>query len=303
MKPQKKYPTISIVLPALNSEKTVEHAILSMIWQTFEDWELLLMDDGSSDRTVEIARQFKDSRIHVLVDRTHRGLPARLNQAVRMARGKYLARMDADDIAYPHRLQKQIDFLESHPEVDVVGGAVIVFRTGGSATGLRRFGATHAEICARPWALIPVTHPTWMGRISWFRHNPYREDATRMEDQELLRRTYSQSCFANMPEVLLGFREDSISLAKQMTARKNLCKFGIQAAKHDKDFLMATRVIAAQLPRIAVDILAVGSGMGLRLLRYRAPKASPREIEEWNQIWTAISSVHPPIQSAASGSV
>lgn len=298
-------PKVSILLPALNAEETVQDAIVSILRQSYEDWELLIMDDGSIDRTAGIAAQFPDTRIRVLSDGVHRGRSAQLNLAMKIARGKYVARMDADDIAYPDRLQKQLEFLECHPNVNLVGTAVMLFRSGGRIAGVRRYPANHEEICARPWLRMPVIHASWMGQIEWFRRHPYRVDATRVEDYDLLRRTHPESRFANIREVLLGVREDSISLHQQMIARKEICKYAIESSRRDRDFPAAGRTLAAQLPRAALDILAVGSGLGLALLPRGARPATRAEIEEWNAVWKAMRSVyianHLPESSPSSG--
>lgn len=281
-------PNISVALPALNSEETLEFAIASITMQTFGDWELLLMDDGSTDRTAEIARNFHDSRIRVIADSVHRGLAAQLNRAVGMARGKYLARMDADDIAYPQRLEKQYVFLESHPEVDLLGSWMAVFRSDGTLRGMRRPPADHAGICARPWMGISMAHPTWMGRTEWFRRNPYPSDAIRMEDWELLLRVCSHSCFANRQEALMGYREDSLSLRRQLLTRKNVCKFVARYGREHKKFAWAGVSIASQAAQLLLDILALSTGLGHKLLRHRALQATVAEDEEWRRVWTAV---------------
>jgi len=283
-------PTISIALPALNSESTLQDAVLSILHQSYEHWELLIVDDGSSDRTIAAAKRFTDPRIRLFSNGVHRGLSAQLNLAVKIARGRYIARMDADDIAYPDRLKRQLEFLEAHPHVDLVGAAVMLFRSSGVAGGVRRYPPGHEEICARPWLRMPVTHSTWMGRLDWFRRNPYRVDVTRAQDWELLRRTFRDSRFANIQDALSGVREDSISLRKQLTARRNICALALEFARQDRDLVTAGRTIAAELPRAAADVLAIGSGLGLALLPRRAQPATPVEIEEWNTVWETIQS-------------
>jgi glycosyltransferase involved in cell wall biosynthesis len=104
-------PLVSVGMPVRNCGKTLRAAIRSILWQTYPRWELLILDDASTDKTVEIARSFDDSRIKVLVDGVRRGLPARLNEAIFQSNGQYLARMDGDDVAYPERLERQIRFL------------------------------------------------------------------------------------------------------------------------------------------------------------------------------------------------
>ena len=127
-------------------------AIRSILNQTYTNWELLLMEDGSSDRSLEVTRGFVDPRISVCADGANKGIVFRLREAVEISRGKYFARMDGDDIAYPQRLERQIGYLEQHPEVDLLGCGMMVFKTDGSALGIRLTPESHEKICRRPWA-------------------------------------------------------------------------------------------------------------------------------------------------------
>ena len=288
-------PKVSVLLPALNAESTLADAIVSIVHQSHEDWELLVIDDGSSDRSVAIAKQFGDPRIRVLSEGVHRGLSAQLNVGVNAARGAFLARLDADDVAYPTRLEKQVAFLEDRPEVDLLGSAALLFRSDGQVRGVRRSPEEHADICARPWLRMPVIHSSWMGRSGWFRSHPYRLDATRMEDFELLRRTYRNSRFANLSEILLGVREDSILLRTQLIARKELCRYAIECSRRDKD-LLALKTIAAQIPRALLDVIAVCSGLGLAILPRSASPTTATELADWNDVWATIHSAQTRYQ-------
>ena len=100
----KSSPLISVLLPVFNAEKTLGAAIRSILLQEFVDWELIILDDGSSDRSLQIAGRFKDSRIRIISDGRNIKLPSRLNHGIRLSKGKYIARMDADDISFPNRL-------------------------------------------------------------------------------------------------------------------------------------------------------------------------------------------------------
>lgn len=277
-------PIISIGMPVLNCERTIAQAICSILNQTFEDWELLIVDDGSTDNTAEIAGSFNDRRIIVESSAENRGLPARLNDCVNRSRGKFFARMDGDDIAYPFRLQRQLEFLHSHSEVDLVGGWIVVFRNDGIAFGARRGPLTHEEICAHPWNGIHLAHPTWMGKADWFRRNLYRSDAVRMEDQELLFRTYRNSRFANLPEVVLGYREDSLSLRKLLTARKHLCKLLIGAGLERRQFASAAQGVAGHTIKGLADTVAIVSGLDYHILRHRAKSIRRDELERWRTV-------------------
>jgi glycosyltransferase involved in cell wall biosynthesis len=285
---QHRRPTVSVALAVRNNENTVRSAITSVINQTFRDWELLLIDDGSNDGTSAVARLFKDSRIQVFVDNHQLGLPSRLNQAVALSLGKYIARMDGDDIMYPDRLAKQVAFLDAHQEVDLLGGGMVVFRGDGVAYGCRIPLLEHKEICRRPWSGIGLAHPTWMGRTEWFRHNPYREDALRMEDKDLLFRTYRKSKFANLAEIVLGYREDTLTLAKIVPARKNFCRVLMDSAGHEISYSQACRGLAGQVVRLVADTIAIKSKLNEKLLRHRARALTPEVRERWEAVWSSI---------------
>lgn len=294
-------PLITVALPALNSEKTISQSIASILAQSFQDWELLIMDDGSQDSTVELARSFSDPRVKVIADGMHHGLPSQLNRAAGMARGKFFARMDADDLAYEDRFGRQANFLKQNPHVDVVAGWVTVFRSDGSLLGTRRFPTDHKDLCARPWRGIPMAHPTWMGRIEWFRANPYNEHMVRMEDRELLLRTYRSSCFAVIPEVLLAYREDSLSLLKLFIARKNTCKVAISLGITQRRVVVPALIVLGQCVRSVAEALAVPTGLAYKVLRNRALTPSARESQLWQELWARMGEFARPADAERVG--
>jgi glycosyltransferase involved in cell wall biosynthesis len=283
----KKQPIVSIGMPVFNCAGTVAQAICSILNQTSEDWELLIIDDGSKDNTLEIAASFGDPRI-IVTTGENKGLSTRLNECVSRARGTYFARMDGDDIAYPGRLQCQLEFLGNHPEVDLVGGWVVVFRNEGEVYGTRRSPLTHGEICAHSWSGIPIAHPTWMGRAEWFRRYPYRSDCLRMEDQDLLFSTYPKSRFANVQQVILGYREDSLSLTKILLARKNMCKMMVRMAREQRRFKSAALGIVSLAAKGLVDTIAIGTGLNYYILQHRAPAIRCEEETEWRTVWESV---------------
>ncbi len=202
-----------------NGEKALLSTIRSLQNQTHEHWELILMDDGSTDNPLGIARNIDDSRICVYSDERNRKLPTRLNQCVSLSRGKYFARMDSGDLAYPERLAKQVAYLESHPEIDLLASRIIIFAEDGRVIGTYTFNQNHKEICNRPISGFYFPHPTWMGRTDWFRNHPYRVDMHKSQDQELLLRTYRSSSFACLPNILLGYQKNSLSLENIFKSR------------------------------------------------------------------------------------
>jgi glycosyltransferase involved in cell wall biosynthesis len=286
-------PRVSIGMPVYNCEKTVAVSIQSILNQSFTDWELIVIDDGSTDKTLAVAEQFGDFRIRIVDGRRNFGLPRRLNQAVQLSSGRYFARMDGDDIAYPERLSKQVAFLDKHPEVDLLATAVSVFKDDGALLGLRPVPVSHKVICAHPWSGFPMPHPTWMGNLGWFRANPYRANAVRMEDKELLFRTYANSTFACLDEVLLGYRESSMSFNKILLARRNFVHALWQASGKQCSFQVALRGTFGQAARAALDAAALASGLGYKLLQHRAQPASQQESTRWLQVWQQTANFVP----------
>tara|TARA_R110002124_G_scaffold287353_1_gene473632 strand:- start:5443 stop:6276 length:834 start_codon:yes stop_codon:yes gene_type:complete len=190
-----------------NGGATLREAISSILKQSFQYWELILMDDGSNDGAVAALEENLDPRVHVIRDGMNLGLSSRLNQVIALARGKYLARMDHDDIAHPERLAQQVAFLEAHPDTSLLGTRCLSMSEAGGILGQLPFAQTHTEICARPWLGFSLAHPSWMGRTEWFKSHRYADPAPYCcEDQELLLRAYQASRYHALPEALLAYR-------------------------------------------------------------------------------------------------
>ena len=128
---------VSIVIPVYNGEVYLRDAIQSVVNQTFQNWKLYLINDGSTDGSLVIMEEYalRDARIKVIDDGQNKGLVTRLNQSVEIAVGKYYARMDADDIMYITRIEEQVTFLESHPDVDVLGTSIMIIDNNNDIVG------------------------------------------------------------------------------------------------------------------------------------------------------------------------
>lgn len=211
---------VTVGIPFFNNEKTLLDAIRSVFCQTFQDWELILVDDGSSDNSLNIARRIKDPRVNLISDGVNKGLIARLNQMVNMARGEYFARMDADDLMHPERLQKQVEFLDAHPDVDFVATAAYIIDDRNQVTGKR--GDIISNISAKDvLRRSPFVHPTITGRTAWFRNNPYDPLFVRAEDRELWCRTFGRAQAAILSEPLFFYRElGSFNISKYIASKK-----------------------------------------------------------------------------------
>jgi glycosyltransferase involved in cell wall biosynthesis len=282
-------PLVSIALSMHNSAATIDAALRSLVAQSYRHWELFLHDDGSTDASVECVRRWRDERIHLIVDSERRGLTTRLNQIIDAARGKYYARMDADDIAYPDRVAKQVAFLEAHPAVDVLAAQMMVFAADGRPVGVHVVGAAHEEICARPYSGFYFPHPTWMGRLDWFRRWRYDERFLKAQDQELLRRAYRTSRFAGLLEPLVGYRQDRVSIGKSWRGRATMMRSIAALAVSERAPMRGAVAVSMQFAKGLVDTVAVASMRDRIVLRHRARPFQPVDGLRWAQVWAACS--------------
>ncbi|MEI5983687.1 glycosyltransferase family 2 protein [Sphingobacterium sp. PU5-4] len=199
-----KNPKVSIAIPFYNAEKYLSLAIDSVIYQSYINWELLLIDDGSNDSSVVIAKNYEkvDNRIRLYSDGLNKNLGYRLNQIPDLVHGEFLCRMDADDIMHPNKIEKQVDFLIKNPTVDVLGTNAYSIDENGNVQGIR--ANTDVLIIDNVRGFI---HPTIMAKTSWFKNNPYDVDAVRIEDAELWLRTARKSNFKVLGTPLFFYRE------------------------------------------------------------------------------------------------
>ncbi len=202
-----KTPRVTVLMPVYNGEKYLREAIESILSQTFADFEFLIINDGSTDRTAEIIASYKDRRIRLIPNESNLGLIATLNRGLRLSRGEYIARMDADDISLPRRLEKQVQFMDRHPRVGVCGTR---FRTIGDEKNIRgRMVKTDPDMirCGLLFSSM-LAHPTIMMRKDLIeRHNLlYNPEFVHVEDFELWVRMLNYCDLANLKDTLACYR-------------------------------------------------------------------------------------------------
>ncbi len=274
-------PEVSVLLPVRDGARTLALAMVSVLEQSFRDFELLVLDDGSADASPDIALGFGDPRVRLLRDGAKRGLAARLNQGIDAAAGRYIARMDADDVCFPERFARQVARLNCDSSLDLVACRALDFDDSGSITGLRPYRLSHEALCARPWNGFYLVHPSWMGHADWFRKYRYRiPEVVRAEDQDLLLRAYLDSRFAVLDEILLGYRTGRIALGKILSQRRCLlaAQIGRFAQRGQWRYLMlALMATALKVPR---DLLAAAAG-GRRWGDRPGSKVSPEIEKAW----------------------
>ncbi len=220
MQEQNNNPKISVIMPAYNSEQFIAEAIDSILKQTFQDFEFIIINDGSTDNTVNIIKSFNDDRIVFINNSENNGIAIALNQGLKIAKGQYIARMDSDDIALPNRFEKQVSYMDKHPDVGVLGTQFEFFGEENRITAnteelnvLELFGSCN------------IGHPTVMIRKELFdKFNlRYNDEYKYCEDYELWSRMLKVTKIVNLPDVLLRYRwhKNNVSFKEKKIQLKN----------------------------------------------------------------------------------
>ena len=181
-------PSVSIVMPVYNAEPYVGEAIRSMLGQSHTDFECIVIDDGSTDGSDAVIRGFTDPRIRYLRNEGNKGLVFTLNRGLQEARGRYIARMDGDDISLPERLARQVAYLDEHPRVDVVATVVKLMDPGGNPTGYwkeDREQVTEEGIREYLPQNNCIAHPSIMARANVLKAFGYLDSQKQAEDYDL----------------------------------------------------------------------------------------------------------------------
>jgi glycosyltransferase involved in cell wall biosynthesis len=208
-------PKISVLLPVFNAEKFLKESIESILNQTFKDFELIVINDGSIDNSENIIQSYTDSRIRYIRNETNLGLIKTLNIGIELSEGKYIARMDADDICSLNRFEKQYNFLEQNTDVVLCGSWVKRIDEFGNVKGKIRRIDTNELIRANMLFTTPFIHPTVMIRKEVLAGNLYNTEAKHCEDLELWVRLsqISEYQFYNLPNYLLFYRIHSSNVS------------------------------------------------------------------------------------------
>lgn len=209
-------PLVSVIMPVYNCPKYVSAAIESILAQNFADFEFIIIDDGSTDETPEVLRHYRDPRIR-MVTQTNYGLTITLNRGIEMALGKYLARMDQDDISFPGRLDKQVEFMEANPRCGLVGTWSEIWVDDRPSGRFHKHPTNNLQLKFDLFFDNPFVHSSVMIRKSVLdKVGLYTTDTTRQppEDYELWSRISRESEIANIGEILHIYREISTSMSR-----------------------------------------------------------------------------------------
>lgn len=220
-------PTISVVMSVYNGQIYLPTAIESILSQTFADFEFIIVDDGSIDNSLDIIREYsvKDGRISIVINMENIGLAMSLNKGINLAQGKYIARMDADDISVSDRFAKQTAFLENNTKVFALGGSVIYMDEGGKLGRLGKYPLRPEQIKWYRYFGNPLSHPSVMFRRELFSEYgiQYDEMLETTQDFRLWMQISQKFQIANLPDVLIHYRQHdkAISQIRQSVQSQN----------------------------------------------------------------------------------
>src|SRR3954447_17567239 len=295
-------PLISVLMPVYNCEAYLAEAVRSVLSQTLRDFELLIVDDGSTDHSLPVLRDFaaKDARIR-LTSRPNTGITPALNEMIGLARGRYLARMDADDISMPERFAKQVEYLEAHPECVIVGSRVMLMDPYGSPVAETGHKLTHEEIehqllTESGWAMV---HPSvMMRREAVERVGGYDKRWRHCEDHDLFLRLTEVGEAANLPDVLLWYRRHYASINYNKSSEQAAQKEALLREAHGRRGLQLPdgwkheRWTPPSLPEQSKlwgwAALKAGNVRIARKHAMNALRRAPQSVETWRLLYCAL---------------
>lgn len=318
-------PVVSVIMPVYNVERYLAEAVESILSQTFGDFEFICVDDGSTDRSLEIVQAYaaRDSRIRA-IGRQNTGIVGALNDAVGMSRGQLLARMDGDDVSMPQRLAKQLAFLRGDSECVALGTGVMQIDPEGVPLGPRDMKWKHEEIEARLLRGdgLAMVHPTVVfRREALVTVGCYRKGYDGSEDLDLYLRLSEHGRLANLPEILLKYRrrpdnatgvgdEERVNARRYAIVQDTMRRRGLDPATVEVQSTRRARSVAEWHRNCAWIAVRAGCGRAARkhwrILFMRQPFSGSTwwlGIHAWlgGRTGAAISSVFRLIRRAVAG--
>jgi len=289
-----KSPKISVIMAVHDGEAYLGLALESILKQSFKDFEFIIVDDASTDQSPDILKEFdqNDERIILLKNDEQLGLARSLNKALDVAKGKYIARMDADDISYPERFYQQFCYLEAYPEIILVGCSVDVIGENGE---FKREVIGSSDPAMLRWNLLlgnaaAVVHPTAMWRAEEMKHFGLYADLPTSQDLELFNRLFEVEPFPidNLKSILLAYREHDKNIshangAMQFEVSNRIRTESIQkqlGINLEKESISARRIPDLSLVQSKLEVLISWIGQWLDLVEAFFKRFPPSEEAE-----------------------
>jgi len=293
-------PTVTACLSVYNAELYVGEAIRSILAQTFRDFEFIIIDDGSKDGSKQIIEKFarQDARIR-FISRENRGIVTSANEQLSLARGKFIARMDADDVSLPHRFERQLQFLSAHPEVVCCGSKVMLTDPQGLPLRQMPDQLTHDEIDAAllTGVVQAVYHSTTMCRKSALDQIGGYQEFTNIEDLDLFLRLAEIGQVVNLPEVLGNYRQHMQSIGHARMDAQRLAARAVTEAAHrrrglplppEKPVNARTMSHGEQYRKWAWWALGGGNPRSARKYAIRCLAMAPWAAQNWRLMFCAL---------------
>jgi len=299
-------PVISVLMPVYNAEKFLKEAIESILRQTFTSFEFIIINDGSTDSSLEIIEEFakRDSRIKY-INRKNKGLIESLNEGIEISQGKYIARMDSDDVSFPKRLEVQYEFLEQNSEYVVVGSRVILIDEDGDELcpmvnlfSNKDIDSAHINNLTNGAVIV---HPTAMiRRSSLVKIGGYRHDYKNAEDIDVWLRLSELGKVCNLDDVFLKYRQhfDSIGYScreSQLKSIKNAVNDArIRRGLENSEYQVSSAELYISKTKIDIYIkwgwwaLAGGGTVTARKYAKKAMLSSPFKWEVWKLLFCSL---------------
>lgn len=287
-------PHISVLMPVYNGQEYLSLAVESILNQTFDNFELIVVDDGSTDRSNQVIRAYreKDSRV-VLIEQSNQGIVAALNKALHAAKGKFCARMDADDISLPTRFLAQVQFLERHLDVVVVGGQGYIIDDDGDPVCPLRVALSDDDINA---ALLRVhgcngyIHPSVMFRTDVAKMiGGYRSQFIYAEDLDFFLRMGESGKLANLDKVVLYYRQHGKSISDIKSAQQQDSAYdAIVEARQRRNMLPASEHLIRLAPTKPISALDYSINIACAAERNGNRRTSIKhlkKISSWSKLW------------------
>lgn len=263
-------PKVTVCMPVYNRAKYVGAAIESVLAQDFTDFELLVVDDGSTDSSVDVVKGYADPRIRIERNERNRGIPFTRNRCLASARGIYVALLDSDDLMARQRLSRQVSFLEQNSDIATLGGWVAKFDASGKT--VKRLVKPRVPGQLHAWLLFRCCHAntTLMGRTAVMREFGYREEFPVSEDYDLLVRLSQKHRMANLPRVLTLMREHEGRITNSTT---------------DISFDTKAKLAQHQLSRLGLECEAADLEKHFKLTRLSKKDLADPGFIEWTAAW------------------
>ncbi|PWK65394.1 glycosyltransferase involved in cell wall biosynthesis [Mucilaginibacter oryzae] len=222
--PKQNTPFVSVLMPCYNAAAYLRACMDSILNQSYSNFELLIIDDGSTDNTLEILKSYSDKRIRLLVNKENKGIAHTLNKGLKIIKGKYLARMDADDIMSPNRLALQVNFLEKNPKYGMVGAWHEIIDGYGMVIKRLQRPVESKHLKLQLYFNNPFIHPLVMMRTELAKQLRYDPKFLLCEDYDLWTRISAVTEVANLPQYLLQYRvhNKNISSSDEKTIKQNV---------------------------------------------------------------------------------